>query len=122
MKHISAVLMAGILMPAVTLAAEHAKDLSKKEIHHLIQTASTPAEHNQLAQHYRLQADKLEVESKDHAEMAKMYRAHPNPVSETKRMMNPDTAAHCDYFAESLHKASVEALALSTAHADMARK
>ena len=58
MKHISAVLMAGILIPAVTLAAEHAKDLSKKEIHHLIQTASTPAEHNQLAQHYRLQADK----------------------------------------------------------------
>jgi len=53
-------------------AAAPAKPLSKKEAHALIAKASTPADHNRLAEYYRVQADKLDADARDHAEMANM--------------------------------------------------
>ena len=50
-----------------------------------------------------------------------MYPARPNPC-EIRRPMVPDTAAHCEYFAESFRKAASEARALSAAHAEIAKK
>jgi len=50
-----------------------------------------------------------------------MYRARPT-VAETKRPAGPDTAAHCEFLADNLHKAANEARALSAAHAEMAKK
>jgi hypothetical protein len=121
MKTMFALLMTSMLIAATGFAAEPAKMLSKKEVGVLIGKASTPAEHNQLAQYYRLQAEKLEADANDHAEMAKIYRARPT-ASETKRPMSPDTAAHCEYFTDSLRKAAGEARTLSAAHAGMANQ
>ena len=120
MKKTFMVLMASMLLATVGLAAEQ-KTLSKEEVRTLIQTASTPAEHNKLAEHYGLQADKLEAQSNEHAEMAKLYRARPN-ASAMKHPMGPDTASHCEYLAANLHKAAAEARALSAAHAEMAKQ
>ena len=50
-----------------------------------------------------------------------MYPARSNPC-EIKRPMIPDTAARCEYFAESFRKAASEARALSAAHAEIAKK
>ena len=121
MKRLFTILIMSTLITTAGLAAESTKMMSMKEVKALIEKASTPADHNKLAQYYRLQADKLDAEANEHADMAKMYRARPT-ASEVKRPMSPDTAAHCDYIAESLRKAASEARALSTAHAEMAKK
>lgn len=120
MKTTFAVLMTSMLLATAGLAAEP-KTLSKNEVQSLIQKASTPAEHSMLAQHYSAQADKLEAAATEHMEMAKLYRARPNS-SEMKHPMSPDTAKHCEYLAENLHKAAAEARALSAAHAEMAKQ
>lgn len=121
MKPVFAMLFASLLFATAGLAVEPSKTLSKKEVRTLIEKASTPADHNKLAQYYRVQADKFEAEATEHADMAKMYRARPG-VSEMKRPMSPDTASHCETLAENLHKAATEARALSAAHAEMAKK
>ena len=122
MKTIFAVLMTSMLIGTTGVAAESTnKMLSKKEVRSLVETASTPADHNKLAHHYALQAMKLDAEADEHANMAKMYRARPT-VAETKRPAGPDTAAHCEFLADNLHKAANEARALSAAHAEMAKK
>jgi len=120
MNSILAVVMLSVLMTTAGSAAEQAKMLSKKEVHRLLETANTPLDHNKLAQHYRLQAEQLEAEAAEHTAMARLYRAKPG-VSETKRPMSPDTASHCEYFAESLTKAASEARALSAAHLAMVK-
>jgi hypothetical protein len=120
MKSILAVAMMSVIMTTAGLPTETAKTLSKKEVHRLLVTANTPADHNKLAQHYRLQAEQLEAEAAEHTAMAKAYRAKPG-VSEMKRPMSPDTASHCEYFAESLTKAATEARALSVAHLAMVK-
>lgn len=120
MRRVFAVLMMSTMIATVGLAAESTSKLSKKEVRSLVENASTPAEHNKLARYYRLQAERLDAEGDEHAATAKMYHARPT-ASEAKRPMSPDTAAHCEYFAESLHKAATEARALSTAHAEMAK-
>ncbi|MEO8663468.1 MAG: hypothetical protein ABI693_33740 [Bryobacteraceae bacterium] len=120
MKSILAVAMMSVMMTTAGLGAVPAKMLSKSEVHRLLESANTPADHNKLAQHYRLQADQLDAEAAEHTAMAKAYRAKPG-VSEMKRPMSPDTASHCDYFAESLMKAATEARALSAAHLAMVK-
>ncbi len=121
MKRIFVLLIASLLMTMAGQATESAKLLSKKEVRNLIANANTPADHNKLANNYRLQAEKLDAEANEHAEMAKIYRERPS-LAASKHPMGPDTAPHCEYWADSLRKAAVEARALSTAHADMAKK
>lgn len=121
MKPVFAVLFASLLFATAGFAVESSKTLSKKQLQTLIEKASTPADHNKLAHYYSLQADKFEAEAKEHADMAKMYRARPG-ISDMKRPMSPDTAGHCETLAENLHKAATEARALSAAHAEMAKK
>lgn len=102
-------------------AAEPAKALSKKEVRALLQKATNSSDHLRLSQHFQAQAEKLETEAQEHAELAKLYRAKPT-ASESKRPMAPDTARHCEYFAESLAKAAKEARAMASAHEAMAKK
>lgn len=120
MKRIFAALMMSVMLAAVGTAAG-AKMLSKKEVKALVANASTPADHNKLAEHYRTVAEKLDAESKEHAEMAKTYRARPT-ASEVKRPGATDTASHCQTLSENLAKAADEARALSAAHAEMAKR
>lgn len=121
MKRLLAVLVGLLLFVTSGVAAERPREISKKELKELLAKANTPQEHLRLARHFEAKAKKYEAESTEHADMAKMYRAQPT-ASEMKRPMSPDTAAHCEFLAESLGKAAKEAQALAVAHEEMAKK
>lgn len=120
-------------LPAFTLAflimvsagfaagAEQQKSiLSNKEVRELVAKANSAADHLKLARHYTAVAEKHETEAKEHATLAAEYRNNPRP-SEVKRPMSPDTASHCEYYAEHSRKAAAEMRAMAKAHEDMAR-
>lgn len=94
--------------------------LNSKEVKALVANAKTAADHMKLAQHYTAMAEKHEAEAKEHEALAAEYRGNPR-VSETKRPMAPDTAAHCEYFAEHCRKAAKEMRAMAAAHEEMAK-
>ena len=105
----------------MAIAVEHKGELSKKDLAALLAKMSTPQDHLHLAAHFHAVGKRYEAEAAEHAEMAKMYRAKPT-VSETKRPMAPDTAAHCEYLAESIGKAAKEAHSMAMAHEAMSKK
>lgn len=121
MKHCLALWIGLALLVTAGTAVERPRELSKNELKKLLEKASTPQDHLRLAGHYEARARKYEADSAEHAEMAKMYRTRPT-VSEMKRPMSPDTAAHCDFLAESLGKAAKEARAMAYAHENMAKR
>jgi hypothetical protein len=121
MKQLLAVLFGVSVLVSTAVAVERPRELSKKELTALLEKATTPQDHARLAGHYEAKAKKYEAEAAEHADMAKMYRARPT-ASESKRPMAPDTAAHCDYIAESLSKAAKEAHLLATSHEQMTKK
>src|SRR5450759_4138654 len=83
-------------------SAAQPKQLSKKEVVALITTAKSPEDHLQLARYYKAEADRLEVEAKDHDELAATYRKSMTwQASAGKGPMRPDTPAHCASFAKS---------------------
>ena len=120
MKRILRVFVAALFLVGSGVAVEKPRELSKKEVKQLLETAKTPQGHLRLAAHYEAKARKYEADMAEHAEMAKMYRARPTG-SEVKRPMSADTAAHCDVIAESLGKAAKEARALASEHEKMAK-
>jgi hypothetical protein len=102
-------------------AAEQQKGiLSNKQVRELVAKANSPADHTKLARHYTAMAEKHEAEAKEHAALAAEYRKNPR-ASEVKRPMAPDTASHCEYYAEHCRKAAAEMRAMAKAHEDMAR-
>ena len=115
------VMVAGMLSMMTSFAADAAKPMSKKEVAMLIEKANTPADHMKLAKYYNQQADKFEMEAKEHAEMGEMYKKRPSATG-LKTAMSPDTTVHCEYIAESLRNASKKARELSAEHAKMADK
>jgi hypothetical protein len=117
---LSAPLMLASVGARFGFAAEKMRELSKKDLNSLLAKMSTTQDHLRLAAHYHAVAKRYEEESAEHTAMAKMYRDKPT-TSETKHPMAPDTAAHCDYLAESLGKASKEANLMAIAHEAMAK-
>ena len=102
-------------------AAEQQKAiLTAKQLRELVAKANSPADHLKLARHYTAVAEKHEAEANEHVALAAEYRKNPRP-SEVKRPMAPDTAAHCEYFAEHCRKAAAEMRAMAKAHEDMAK-
>jgi hypothetical protein len=101
-------------------AAAPAGRLKPVELKGLVNNAKTPADHLKLARHFTMMAEKHESEAKEHQALAAEYRLHPQ-ASETKRPMSPDTAAHCEYYAEHCRKAAKEMRALAAAHEQLAK-
>lgn len=110
------------LVTAETAGAVEQKHLNKKEVKALISVARTPADHMQLAQYYKAEADKLEAEAKDHDELAAAYRkSSMSKVAAMKVPMAPNTAAHCEYFAKSVREAAKAAREMAASHEQMAK-
>ena len=78
------------------------------------------ADHQRIAKHFDAKADELEAESKEHHELAAKYKANPTG-HEMKHPMSGQTAGHCQFFADDLHKASVRARQMATDHREMAK-
>lgn len=110
-------------MIAVSVAgAQSAKSsdlLSGKQVQQLVANAKTPADHLKLQKHFLALAAKYEADAADHEALAPVYRKNPGP-SESKRPGSPDTAVHCDRFAQSARDAAKEARELASAHEHMA--
>ncbi len=113
-------IIAALLFAGSGFAAEKPGELQKKELTRLLTSASSPRDHLRLAAHYTAQARRYDAEAAEHLDLAKGYRGHPSG-SDQKRPMAPDTAAHCDYLAETLAKAAKAARALAAAHESMAK-
>jgi hypothetical protein len=70
----------------VFCSTEPSQVLGKRELKTLLAAASTPEDHNRLAEHYRLRAERLEAEANEHIGMAS---ARPKPLDASTSMMNP---------------------------------
>ena len=120
----SPVLLLALLMALATnvgTAAEQQKAmLSNKQVKALVANAKSPADHLKLARHYAAVAEKHEAEANEHLALAAEYRKAPRP-SETKRPMSPDTAAHCEYYAQHCRKAAQEMRAMAKMHEELAK-
>ena len=113
--------VASFLFVAGTVSAIEPKGVLKTgEVKALVAAAQTQADHLKLARHFTATAEKHEAEAQEHEALATSYRRNPR-VSETKQPMAPDTAAHCEYFAEHCRRAAKEMRALAATHEEMAR-
>ena len=116
---ISLSLLAMLAGGALLYAAEGGI-LNKQDLKALIGNAKTAADHQRIAKHFDAKADELEAESKEHHELAAKYKANPTG-QEMKHPMSGQTAGHCQFFADDLHKAAVRARQMATDHREMAK-
>ena len=107
--------------PAMLAPSAGGPLLSKQELKPFIANAKTVHHHERLAQHFDAKANQLEAEAKEHQELAAQYKANPT-MHESKHPMSGQTAGHCQYFANDLHKAAQRARQLSTDHRGMAKE
>jgi hypothetical protein len=121
MKRILSVVMLSVMIGAAGTAAESPKMLSKKELKTLLATASTAEDHNRMAEHYRLKAEKLEANANDPIGMAKVYRARGGAAG-TKWPLSTYTTKHCEDLAQHLQKAAKDTRSLSAVHPEMAKE
>ena len=112
----AALLLGGISQ----MTAAESVQLSKSQLKELIRSAKTPGDHQKLAEYYRAEADKLEVEAKEHEELAAAYRSRTDAVAQ-KHTMSGKTAGHCDYFAKSVREAAKADRQLAAEHELMAK-
>lgn len=109
-----------LIAASVAPAVEMKGMLKPKEVKALVANAKTPADHLKLARHYSAMAAKHEAEAQEHEALAAEYKRAPH-ASEMKHPGAPDTAAHCQYYAEHCRKAAAEMKALAKAHEEMAK-
>ena len=121
MKNVIAVIITGTVLTISGFAAQATGTLTNKEVMQLTASAKTPEEHMRLAHHFQAKADKLEAEAKEHADMARNYRANPT-ASKTKRPGASDTASHCERLSQDLAKAARDARTLAADHEAMAKQ
>ena len=112
-------LLAAAAMLTAPLAAA-GDTLNKAELKKLIATASTPQDHERIANHFDAKAAELEAEAKEHAELAAAYRANPN-IHESKHPGSPQTFAHCDSLARTTRAAAHDARQLAADHRALAK-
>jgi hypothetical protein len=100
-----------------------ADELTKKQAKALAATAKAPADHMRLAAYYKLEADRLDAEAKDHDDLAQVYRLHPAVLGGGKDVGNPQsrTFEHCEATAKSLREAARFMRELATEHEKMAK-
>ena len=113
---------AALFVTVQDASAAQAKRLSKKEVKALVINAKSPEDHLRLARYYKAEADKLEVEAKEHDELAAAYRkSMTSQASAMKNPMAPNTAAHCEFFAKSVREAANAAREMAASHEQMAK-
>jgi hypothetical protein len=122
MRYLPVFAAAVLALTTATLATAQTADLlTSKQARDLVIRANTPDDHMKLSRHFTALAAKYDADAADHRDLAAAYRKAPT-ASETKRPGAPDTAAHCERFAQSTALAAKEARALAAAHERMATK
>jgi hypothetical protein len=91
--------------------------LSKRQLNTLIAIASTPAEHQRIAEFYRYQAQDYLAQSKEHAQMAEQYKS--NPIRNNSKAVF-STVNHCEYWAQKFSEMAAKSQELAAQHEQMA--
>jgi hypothetical protein len=99
-------------------AVEPAAELTKSQVKALIQTAKTPADHMKLAAYYRHEANGLQIEMKNHEEMAAAYDKNPSSHPIPKW---PTLGVHCRNLVKSYGESINEANQMAVLHEEMAK-
>ena len=94
-------------------AAEPAANLTPRQANALAATANTPAQHAQLAQYFRAQADQYTAEAKVHEQMIAAYKADATKVSTKNRTA---TLGHCENEVRDLQARAAAAQKLAETH------
>jgi len=119
-----AVLVVSSLSPVAAVAqGTPSMPISKKEFKTLLKTAKEPSEHRQVAEYYRVEAQRLTASSKEHTEMAEFYTKNP-PFPRALESKHGDTvmgASHCRKWAQLNAEEAKEAESLAALHEDMAK-
>ncbi len=118
MKRLAGLTLGMMLVASAGFAADK---LSAAELKKMAVSASTPADHLKLAQHYEAVAADHEAEAKTHEALAEQYAKAPTG-REQKHPMSGETAAHCKMYAEHCHKLSAAAKAMAAEHRKAASK
>ena len=108
------VLVLGVVLAAVPVAlVARADDAAIVEV--LIESASTPAQHQALADYYKAKASEAKKEAENHRAMAKTYGGQKATVSAAQM-------DHCNKLASLLDSEAAEYDSLASAHAAAAKK
>ena len=118
MKRLAGLMLGMMLVAGVGFAADM---LSAAELKKVAASASTPADHLKLAQHYEAVAAEHEAEAKTHEALAEQYAKAPTG-HEQKHPMSGATVGHCKMYAEHCHKLSAAAKAMAAEHRKAAGK
>ncbi len=108
------VLVLGVVVGAVPIAlVARADDQAIVEV--LIQSASTPAQHQALADYYKAKAAEAKKEAENHRAMAKTYGGQKASISAAQM-------EHCNKLASLMDSEAAEYEQLASAHAAAAKK
>lgn len=110
-------------LASVGLAADskptHMTDHHDVTILHMVETASTPADHEAVAKRFEDEAVRYEKQAAEHEKLAAQYRKAP---SNPKWNNNASAmAAHCDRLAKNLKDSAVEARDMAQLHRDVGK-
>lgn len=116
MKRLVMILVTIVLTAAFGASgwAQKEKPLTKDQAMKLLSTATTPEQHEQLAQYFNQKAAKMEAEAKEHGEWANAYHKGKSP--------NMQNASYCEEAASEERKAAQEDRAIADLHHKMAEE
>ena len=106
-----------------SVAADKKDVISKSELKALLTTASTPADHQKIADYYHNEAENLTDSAKEHQDLAALY--DNNAAFRATQMKHGDMtglgASHCRKLSELQAEAAKESEALAVLHENMAK-
>jgi hypothetical protein len=95
------------MTPLVVCAQQHDSEQL------IIEMASTPAEHQAVARHYRMKADEARQEARRHEAMGRIYA--------TGRNARPGGRQHCENIAAKLEEVAAEYEELADLHDEQSK-
>lgn len=117
------IVLALVFVSAYPAAAQNKPDVSKKELKLLLETATQPADHQRIADHYQQEAARLTASAKEHQELAAIYQENPpNAAMEAKHGTSVEGVSHCRRWAQLEVEQAKEAEALAAIHEGMAQE
>jgi hypothetical protein len=122
MKHMIvafAFVLAATAFATVAHAQQNAGQLSKQQLHTLIASAKTPAEHQRIAAYYSARAQDDLALARVHEQMAARFSG--NPVSSSPKFAT-GTVNHCVSLAENYRKDAARMQAEEQKHEQMAKE
>jgi hypothetical protein len=109
--------LTGLTYRAPATRTDVPRDLTGKEVKHLIASAESSKDHLKLARYFRDKADRLDFQASGYEAAAADFRQGPF----VKNLMAPGTAARWEYFAKGLREQATASRDLAVSHEQTAK-